>query len=55
MADFDDLTQRPFFDDFNIRRFKTNVVMRRSKVGFGSCILNSRVKRSDSAELVTVF
>ena len=33
MADFDELTQRLFFDDPNIRRFKTNVVMRRSKVG----------------------
>ncbi|MDN3611653.1 Lrp/AsnC family transcriptional regulator [Vibrio ostreicida] len=35
MEDFEALTRRLFFDDINIRRFKTNVVMRRSKVGMG--------------------
>ncbi|MDW3046240.1 Lrp/AsnC family transcriptional regulator [Vibrio sp. Vb1554] len=33
MEDFEVLTHRLFFDDPNIRRFKTNVVMRRNKVG----------------------
>lgn len=32
MKDFDQLTQRLFFDDSNIRRFRTNVVMDRTKV-----------------------
>ncbi|GEM75837.1 Lrp/AsnC family transcriptional regulator [Vibrio sagamiensis] len=33
MEDFELLTHKLFFDDPNIRRFKTNVVMRRNKVG----------------------
>lgn len=33
MADFEALTQRLFFDNSNIRRFRTSVVMDRSKVG----------------------
>ncbi|WP_339386700.1 Lrp/AsnC family transcriptional regulator [Vibrio caribbeanicus] len=33
MEDFELLTHRLFFDDPNVRRFRTNVVMRRSKVG----------------------
>jgi len=32
MDDFDDFTQRMFFDDSNVRHFKTSVVMGRSKV-----------------------
>ncbi|MCP4274295.1 MAG: Lrp/AsnC family transcriptional regulator [Gammaproteobacteria bacterium] len=32
MEDFDDFTQRMFFDDRNVRHFKTSVVMGRSKV-----------------------
>lgn len=33
MSDFEALTQRLFFDNSNIRRFRTSVVMGRSKVG----------------------
>lgn len=33
MADFEALTQRLFFDNNNVRRFRTSVVMDRSKVG----------------------
>lgn len=33
MNDFEALTQRLFFDNSNIRRFRTSVVMDRSKVG----------------------
>ncbi|MDA8586913.1 Lrp/AsnC family transcriptional regulator [Rhodobacteraceae bacterium] len=33
MGDFEALTQRLFFDNGNIRRFRTSVVMDRSKVG----------------------
>jgi Transcriptional regulators len=33
MADFEALTQRLFFDNTNVRRFRTSVVMRRRKVG----------------------
>ena len=33
MADFEALTQRLFFDNSNIRRFRTSVVMDRTKVG----------------------
>ena len=32
-ADYEQLTRRPFFDDMNVRRFRTSVVMERSKVG----------------------
>ncbi|MBU2898705.1 Lrp/AsnC family transcriptional regulator [Vibrio hepatarius] len=38
MEDFEVLTHRLFFDDPNIRRFKTNVVMRRNKVGMNVMI-----------------
>ena len=33
MADYERLTRRLFFDDMNVRRFRTSVVMERSKVG----------------------
>jgi DNA-binding Lrp family transcriptional regulator len=33
MADFEALTQRLFFEDANVRRFRTSVVMGRKKVG----------------------
>ncbi len=33
MADFESLTRRLFFDDSNIKRFRTSVVMDRTKVG----------------------
>lgn len=33
MRDFQELTQRLFFDDPNIKRFRTSVVMDRTKVG----------------------
>ncbi len=35
MHDFQELTQRLFFDDANIKRFRTSVVMDRTKVGLG--------------------
>jgi len=38
IEDFEVLTHRLFFDDPNIRRFKTNVVMRRNKVGMNVMI-----------------
>ena len=33
MADYERLTRRLFFDDMNVRRFRTSVVMDRTKVG----------------------
>ncbi len=33
MADFESLTQRLFFEDTNVKRFRTSVVMDRTKVG----------------------
>lgn len=33
MSDYEALTRRLFFDDANVRRFRTNVVMDRTKVG----------------------
>jgi len=33
MRDFEDLTHQLFFDNTNVRRFKTSVVMDRAKVG----------------------
>ncbi len=33
MADFEELTHRLFFDNSNVRRFRTSVVMDRTKVG----------------------
>ncbi|MDP6968379.1 MAG: Lrp/AsnC family transcriptional regulator [Gammaproteobacteria bacterium] len=33
MRDFEDLTHQLFFDNANVRRFKTSVVMDRAKVG----------------------
>ena len=33
MSDFEALTRRLFFDNENVRRFRTSIVMRRSKVG----------------------
>lgn len=33
MADFEALTQRLFFENGNVRRFRTSVVMERTKVG----------------------
>lgn len=33
MDDYERLTRRLFFDDMNVRRFRTSVVMERSKVG----------------------
>lgn len=33
MADYEQLTRRLFFDDMNVRRFRTSVVMDRTKVG----------------------
>lgn len=33
MSDFESLTHRLFFDNSNVRRFRTSVVMGRSKVG----------------------
>jgi Lrp/AsnC family transcriptional regulator, leucine-responsive regulatory protein len=33
MADFEELTRRLFFGDENVRRFRTSVVMGRTKVG----------------------
>lgn len=33
MEDFEALTHRLFFDDSNVRRFRTSVVMERTKVG----------------------
>ncbi len=33
MQDFENLTNRLFFDDANVKRFRTSVVMNRTKVG----------------------
>ncbi|MDF1777591.1 MAG: Lrp/AsnC family transcriptional regulator [Rhizobiaceae bacterium] len=33
MRDFENLTHRLFFDDANVKRFRTSVVMNRAKVG----------------------
>ena len=33
MQDFQELTHRLFFDDANVKRFRTSVVMDRTKVG----------------------
>ena len=33
IQDFENLTQRLFFDDANVKRFRTSVVMNRTKVG----------------------
>ena len=33
MADFEELTHRLFFDDTNVKRFRTSVVMNRTKTG----------------------
>jgi len=33
MAEFEELTRRLFFGDENVRRFRTSVVMGRTKVG----------------------
>ncbi len=33
MSDFEELTHRLFFDDSNVRRFRTSVVMGRTKTG----------------------
>ena len=33
MRDFENLTHRLFFDDANVKRFRTSVVMNRTKVG----------------------
>lgn len=33
MEDFESLTHRLFFDDDNVRRFRTSVVMNRTKIG----------------------
>ncbi|PCH45282.1 MAG: ArsR family transcriptional regulator [Hyphomicrobiales bacterium] len=38
MSDFEALTERLFFDDANVRRFRTSVVMGRRKVGLGVSI-----------------
>jgi len=35
MEDFEALTHRLFFENTNVRRFRTSVVMERSKVGLG--------------------
>ncbi|CUI85105.1 Lrp/AsnC family transcriptional regulator [Cognatishimia activa] len=35
MEDFEKLTHRLFFEDSNVRRFRTSVVMGRKKVGLG--------------------
>lgn len=35
MEDFEELTKRLFFDNPNVRRFRTSVVMGRKKVGLG--------------------
>lgn len=35
MDDFEELTKRLFFDNSNVRRFRTSVVMGRKKVGLG--------------------
>ena len=35
MDDFENLTKRLFFDNSNVRRFRTSVVMGRKKVGLG--------------------
>lgn len=35
MQEFEELTHRLFFDDTNVRRFRTSVVMGRKKVGLG--------------------
>lgn len=35
MEDFEALTQRLFFENSNVRRFRTSVVMDRTKVGLG--------------------
>ena len=33
MADFEQITRRLFYDNANVRRFTTNVVLSRDKVG----------------------
>ena len=33
MQDFEDLTHRLFFENSNVRRFRTSVTMERTKVG----------------------
>jgi hypothetical protein len=33
MAAFEELTKRLFFEDSNVRRFRTSVVMGRKKIG----------------------
>ena len=40
MADFEQLTNRLFFDDANVKRFRTSVVMNRSKVGLSVPLLD---------------
>lgn len=35
MNEFEEMTQRLFFEDTNVRRFRTSVVMGRKKVGLG--------------------
>ncbi|GLQ16449.1 Lrp/AsnC family transcriptional regulator [Maritalea porphyrae] len=35
MDEFEEMTQRLFFEDTNVRRFRTSVVMGRKKVGLG--------------------
>lgn len=44
MDDFQALTQRLFFDDSNVKRFRTSVVMDRSKVGLDVPIAPSALK-----------
>jgi len=38
MEDYEQLTRRLFFDDTNVRRFRTSVVMDRTKVGLDVCL-----------------
>ena len=41
MADFEELTHRLFFDDTNVKRFRTSVVMNRTKTGMTVPLGNS--------------
>jgi DNA-binding Lrp family transcriptional regulator len=40
MEEFEELTHRLFFEDTNVRRFRTSVVMGRKKVGLGVFLEN---------------
>jgi len=42
MDDFEDLTQRLFFENSNVRKFRTSVAMGRKKVGLQVPVLSNQ-------------